>query len=327
MVLRPLLGVVFAFALADSAASQSTAELTTQLAKAETVDAAMVGDDGSKSDTYRIYERWRDRATVAELQGFTRHQSPVVRCYAVRALVELEAGVDWPAILQGFLRDTAQVRTFSGCCLADEKVGDVVFDDVRPRLSDEQVLDFAEALIRGKSPLYAREWALRNLRLRDGMLHVVRDLARAGDAPAGIALARYHLPVDVPVLIDLLRADEPFDENAQFLAAAEHADPQLLTPLLELEAAATRRLQHDNPSRLRFWLQAIAVQKSESAGAFLARFLAATHPGSDFAEGDLLATMADTLQPYGDVTAFTAARAELARRQAARQQQDKRRPR
>lgn len=327
MVLRPLLGVAFAFGLASSAAGQSTAELTAQLAKSATVDDAMVGDDGAKSETYRTYERWRDRATIAELQDFTRHQSPVVRCYAVRALVELEAAVDWPAILQGFLRDTAGVRTFRGCCLADEKVGDVVFDEVRPRLGDEQVLDVAEALIRGRSPLYAREWALRNLRLRDGMLHVVRDLARAGDAPAGIALARYHLSVDVPVLVDLLCGDEPFDENAQFLAAAEHADPRLLKPLLQLEAAATRRLQHDHPSRLRFWLQAIAAQQSEPAGAFLARFLGATHPDNDFAEGDLLATMADTLKPYGDVTAFAAVRAELARRQAARQQQGERRRR
>jgi hypothetical protein len=116
----------------------------------------------------------------------------------------------------------------------------------------------------------------------------------------------------------LLRRAEPFDENAQFLAAAEHGDPQLLAPLIALEGAATRRLQQDNPSRLRFWLQAIAVQQSEPAGAFLDRFLTATHPGSDFREGDLLATMADTLQPYPDVAAFTAVRAELARRQAAR---------
>lgn len=322
MLRRALPHLVCTLGLAATAPGQSIAELTAQLAKAATVDAAMVGDDGDKSDTYRTYERWRDLATVAELRQCTRHPSPVVRAYAVRALVELEADLDWPTVLQQFLRDTAKVRTFSGCCLADEQVGDVVFTEVRPRLTDEQVLDVAEALIRGESPLYAREWVLRNLRLRDGMLHVVRALARAGDAPAGIALARYRLPVDAPVLIALLRADEPFDDNARFLAAAEHKDPRLLTPLLELEAAATRRLQHDNPSRLRFWLQAIAAQKTAPAGAFLARFLAATHPGTDFAERDLLATMADTLQPYGDVTAFAAVRAELARRQASRRQQD-----
>jgi hypothetical protein len=310
--------IALALGLAVAAPAQSIADLTTQLAKAATVDAAMVGDDGGKSDTYRTYEHWRDRATVAELKEFTHHTSPIVRTYAVRALVELDAEVDWPAILQGFLRDTIEVTTCSGCCRAKEQVGDVVFGDVRPRLTAEQVQDFAEAAIRGNSPLYAREWALRNLHLRDGMLHVVRGLARAGDAPACIALARYRLPVDVPVLIALLRRAEPFDENAQFLAAAEHGDPQLLAPLIALEGAATRRLQQDNPSRLRFWLQAIAVQQSEPAGAFLDRFLTATHPGSDFREGDLLATMADTLQPYPDVAAFTAVRAELARRQAAR---------
>jgi hypothetical protein len=307
-----------AIACAGIVPAQTLAELTATLAAAATVDDAMVGDDGAKSDTYRAYERWRGRATTAELLAFTRHESANVRAYAVKALVDLEATVDWPASLQGFLHDTAEVTTFRGCCLAKEKVGDVAIDLVRPWLTDEQVLDLAEVLIRGKSPLYAREWALRNLRLRDGMLHLVRDLARAGDAPAGIALARYHLPVDVPVLVDLLRAPEPFDGNAPFLAAAEHGDARLLEPLLALEGAARRRIGVDNPSRLRFWLQAIAVQKSEPAGAFLARFLRTAEPENDWKRRDLLTTMQATIAPYADVDAFAEVRAEVARRQAAR---------
>lgn len=307
--------IVFAFVLVGAASGQSVPELTARLAAAATVDDAMVGDDGIESDTYRTYERWRDRASISELRDFVRHPSPVVRVYAVRALLEQETELDWPSVLQGFLRDTADVTTFSGCCLAKQKVGDVVFEDVRPRLTDDQVLDAAEALIDGHSPLHAREWALRNLRLRDRMLHIVRELARGGDGPAGIALARYRLSADVPVLTRLLQADAPFDDNAPFLAAGIHADPRLLAPLTALADAAKRRLERDNPSRLRFWLQAIAAQRSPQAGAFLADFLRSVRPASDFAERDLLATMAQAMEPCAGLAAFADARAELSRRQ------------
>lgn len=308
----------FVLLAAPLAPAQTLAEMTATLASAETVDDAMVGDDGHTSGTYRVYVRWRDRATDDELRGAVRHAAPNVRAYAVRALVERETVVDWPALLRDFLADTAMVTTCSGCCQAHEKVGDVVFETVRPRLTEEQLQDFAEALIRGQSPLYAREWALRTLRLRDGMLHPVRTLAKAGDAPAAIALARYGLQADAPILAALLRDDgEPFDENAQFLAAEIHRGPALLAPLLALDGAAKRRIGFDHPYRLRFWLQAIAAQRSAAAGAFLDRFLREVHPDSDHKEQDLVKTMAETIAPYAEVEAFAAVRAEVERRQAA----------
>lgn len=305
---------------ASPVGAQTLAELTATLAAARTVDDAMVGEDGGKSPTYAVYERWRDRASQAELLAAVAHEAPTVRAYAVRALVEREAVVDWPRILRGFLRDTAIVTTFRGCCLAEQKVGDVMFDTVRPRLTEDQLQDFAEAAIRGQSPLYAREWALRNLRLRDGMLHEVRALAENGDAPAGIALARYGLAAEAKILAALLRDDgAPFDENAQFLAAAIHRDPALLAPLLALEHAAKRRIGIDNPSRLRFWLQAIAAQRSEPAGAFLFRFLRETRPENEFKERDLVRTMTAALEPHVGVAFFASVHDELARRRAPQQ--------
>lgn len=295
-------------------------ELTAALGKAETVDDAAVGDGGEKSETYRIYERWRSRATVHELRRLTRDASAVVRAYAVKALVDTEAEVDWPAIVTERLLDTAEVTTFEGCCRARQFTGDVVFTLVRPHLTAEQVLDAAEALITKKSPLYAREWALRTLRLRDGMLHTVRELASNGDTPAAIALARYGLPVDVPILTRLLQADSPFDDNASFLAAGMHRDPRLLAPLLAIEGKARRRLEADNPSRLRFWLQAIAAQRSADAAGFLSRFLAAVEPGTGFREKDWLETYELVLAPHADCPAFDAVRAALHQRGGAPRQ-------
>jgi hypothetical protein len=298
--------------LALSGRAQTVEELTAILARAETVDAEAIGYEGERTATYRAYEQWRDRATAAELLACTRHASPTVRAYAVRALVDVEADVDWPRVLDGLLHDTADVTTVTGCCLALRKLGDVCFEAVRPRLTPDQLQDVAEAAIRGRSPLDAREWALRNLTLRDGMLHEVRALAAAGDAAAGIALARYRLPVDVPILMRLLEREEPFDDNAAFLAAQVHPDPRLLPPLLALEPAARERLERDHAGRLRHWLGAIAAQRSAAAGDFLLQLLRARRAVGPVAEREFAAELIEVLAPYADVAAFAAVRAEAA---------------
>jgi hypothetical protein len=297
--------------------AQTLAELTAVLARAASVDDEAVGFAGATSDTWRAYERWRGLATGEELRELTRHEHPNVRVYAVRALVETGAATDFVAIMKERLVDAAAVTTFSGCTLQQQLAGDVVFTTLRPRLTDEQMLDLAEALLAQQSPLAAREWVLRNLRLRDGMLHRVRALAKGGDGPAAIALARYGLPGDVPILIQHLRAEDPFATNTQFLAAAIHKDAKLLAPLVDLEAAASARIEHDNPSRLRFWLQAIAAQRSAEAGRFLLRFLQDTRPADPFREKDLLGTYKQVLVEHAACPEFEAVRAELQRRHAA----------
>ena len=296
---------------------QTLAELTAQLAGAETVDGSMVGDDGHESDTWRAYEKWRGLATVAELRELTKHTSPVVRAYAVRALVEIEAPVDFAAIAAERLMDVAKVTTFEGCCRAEQFVGDVILATMRPRLSPEQILDLAEALIGKHSPLHAREWSLRTLRLRDGMLHTVRTMAANGDAVAGIALARYALPVDAKVLAKLLQTEAPFDDNAWFIAAEVHRDPSLLAPLVAIEGKARSRMATDNPSRLTSWLQAIAAQQSPEASAFLLRFLQGNRLADGFKEKDLLNTYKQALVAYPQCSAFDAVRTELKQRIAA----------
>jgi hypothetical protein len=299
------------------ARGQTLAELTDVLAAAATVDDQAVGDDGSKSATYRAYERWRSLATQKQLRELTSHQSPNVRAYAVIALVETDAECDWKNLVRERLFDVAEVTRFEGCCQSKQKVGDVCFTAVRSKLSDDEVLDLAEVMLQKNCPLYAREWALRTLRFRDGMLHVVRGLAKAGDGPAAIALARYGLAPDVPILIQHLRAADPFDRNTQFLAAAIHRDPQLLPPLLAIEGAARKRIEADNPSRLRFWLQAIAAQHSAGAAQFLLQFLRSTRSEDPFREKDLLETFEAVLAEHGEDAAFRGVREELAARKAA----------
>jgi len=209
------------------------------------------------------------------LQELLRHDSPIVRCYAVRGLLDTEAKVDWPQVVLACIGDQAEVTERSSCETSKCPAGDLVFQLVRTRkvLRDEAMLDVAEQLVLRKSPLFAREWALRNLQFRDGMLHTIRTLAEAGDAPALVALARYRLQKDLPLLLARLQRPDPFADNCRFLAAEISADPKLLPALQALVPAAFARLQVDSACRLRFWLAAIAVQDGEAAAAVLRTFV------------------------------------------------------
>jgi len=307
---------VVASLLAASLPAQSLEELTARLATAATLDGPMVGEDGAKSDTWRTYERWRDLATIDELRRFTRHASPMVRGYAVRALVAADAAVDFATVAADHLLDDAKVTTFDGCCQAEEMIGDVIVDFVRPKLSTEQVLDLGEALLAKKSPLFACEQALRTLRFRDAMLHTVRALVDGGSATAAIALARYRLQPDAARIASLLRTDRPFADNAWFEAAAIHGDPSLLEPLVAIEGKARRHVESDNFHRLFSWLRAIAAQQSAEAAAFLVRFLAETTTGTPFRERDLLDTMKRAISDWPRCPAFDELRAALQRRHA-----------
>ncbi|MCR9246447.1 MAG: hypothetical protein NXI31_15545 [bacterium] len=247
--------------------SQGADKVVRQLAAAKTYDDEIVAD--RPSATYLLYERLVGSRTTEELVELASHESSVLRCYAVRALIESEAHSKLVEIVRAHLTDEAKVRVRRGSVVYDTTAGDLIFTLSRPGLETDELHDLAEQMVRQGSPLYAREWGLRNLRFRDGMLHVIRGLAKRGDAPAAIALARYGLHPDGDILVRHLRAPRPFDDNCRFLAAEISRDPRLMPVLQELGRAATARLQRDNAYRLRFWLRAIAAQRSEGAAKFM----------------------------------------------------------
>jgi hypothetical protein len=254
--------------LCASLPAQHAAEPVAALAAAPAYDDEIVGD--APSPVFRDYRRLVAAATPAGLRALAAHDSAIVRCYAVRGLVELGATKELPAVLREHALDTARVEVRTGCERYATNAGDLMFDLARPKLAGEELLDIAEHLVRGASPLYARQWALRNVRFRDGMLHAIRALAKGGDAAALIALARFRVASDVPLLAERLHGDAAiFDDNCVFLAAEVSRDARLLPALAALAAAAQERLRRDNAYRLRFWLLAIAAQRSPEAAELL----------------------------------------------------------
>jgi len=294
--------------------AQTVDELTATLAQAESLDDEAVGEGGVKSATYRTFEALRDKATKEQLLKLLEHGSPIVRGYAVRALADRKEQVDWLATLRRFATDAAPVKTFQGCILSDQLLGDALVEFARAQqlLTDEQWLDFAETLVEAKSKLFAREWALRNLKFRDGMLHMLRELAKDGDGPAHVALSRFCIGKDLPLLVAHLQRDDAFGDDTGFLAALQHHDPSLLPVLVALAPKARQKLAAGSTPQPRAWLMAIAAQQSAEAAGFLAAFLKAT-PADTPPHRDVVNLVKAAVVPYPGAAVFDEVRAELKR--------------
>ncbi len=243
------------------------------LRTAETLDDAMVGEDGAESETHRRFVRLRSLATPGQLLNLCRDRSAIVRCYALRALADAHEGVALLPILREHLRDTGEVTTFSGCIQARENAGDVMIETARPRLTEAQTAELAMDLVRTASPLEARGTFLRTLRFPDAFAPSLRALAEAGDSAALVALARFGLPEDLDTLRAALRPAEKLVDVFDALRAAEASASTRLHGALEALAPLVRRtLRNDAGYRARPWLAALVAQRTPAAAALLTDF-------------------------------------------------------
>lgn len=294
--------------------AQTVPELTATLAAALTLDDEAIGDGGEKSATYRAFEQLRSKASREELLARLDHENPIVRAYAALALADRKEKVDWLALLRAHAADAEKVMTFRGCVKAEELCGDVLVELAREQklLDDKGWLDLAETLVTKKSPLAAREWCLRTLTFREPMQPALRELAKAGDGPAHIAMARAGNVKDLPLLVAHLQRDAVFADDTALLAAQVFPHASLLPSLLALDGKAREQMAAGRAQRLRNWLAAIAAQRSAPAADFLAGFLKARElPRPQRRE--LLNLMKAAIVPFPDDAVFAPVREELVR--------------
>jgi len=255
---------------------EPAAKALARLRIATSLDDAAVGAAGMKSETYRAYEVLRDTAPAGALVALTGDKRPIVRCYAFRALAEKHPRVDLFAILKRHLEDVAKVDTFRGCMMAGEKVGDVMIQDARARLHQQEEGRLLGLLINKESKLAARASLLRTAMVPVELLPELRRLVDAGDQNALIAVARHKKPEDVGRIEAALRAKfgslHP-DLLPAFRAATIHPDPKLLPALEALAPRARIELKQKAAQRLRFLFEALAAQQSPRATEVLAGFL------------------------------------------------------
>jgi len=289
---------LIAWLLAAPLGAQSLAELTEQLAAAEAYEDELVDD--RPSTVHALYRQLAAAASPRQLLELTSHDVPIVRCYATRALAEGGHHARLPDVVGRHLLDQDAVKVHKGTARYQTCAGDLIFELARPRLAPRSLHRLAERMVREDCPLYAREWALRNLRFGDGMLALIRRLADEGDSAAAIAMARYRLKADVVILVRHLERPCPFDDDCRFLAAEISRDPRLMTALEKLESAAIARLRRDDPYRLLFWLRAVTAQRSGRAVDFLTHLLL-SHQTEDRRKLEgLRATILEAIEEHPD---------------------------
>jgi hypothetical protein len=242
---------------------------------ADTYDDEAVGYAGAKTDTYKAFEVLRARAGVELLRRLTDDEDPILRCYALRALVTAHPEEPIGPVVLEHLTDTEDVETFSGCIRATDKAGDVMLDMSWPRLSGPWKQRILAKLVEPDCPLAGRGTALRSRTFGPDLRARIRALAMAGDEDALVALARYRDPEDLPLIEAPLGAESaPYVARLRALTAAKlHAHPALLPVLAALEGEARIALEGRSPHHARFWFEAVAAQRSPKAAALLLRIL------------------------------------------------------
>lgn len=118
-------------------------QLVDQLAAQKLIAGDSVSDDGHEPPEYRLYLRLIGVATKDEMLALTQHESPIVRGYAARYVVEHAFST---AHLELLLADATMVTTFEGCSQDTEPMSWVVVqalcdhrDAPGPRASLQQI--------------------------------------------------------------------------------------------------------------------------------------------------------------------------------------------
>ncbi len=234
----------------------------------------LIGFAGTEPPSVAAYERLAKHATWLQLEALTLDESPIVRCHAIRALAEYHPKYDLVPSLLGNLLDDARITRRSGCCISKQRIGDVMLSSVWNLLQSSQRLRLVEFMMATDSRLDMRDRALRSMRLPERMLPQLRKLARGGDGPATIAVARLQKPRDVALLQDLLLSPRSLVDLMDVLRAVrihphQQLEPALLARTNEAESLIRRRL----PMRARFWIEAVAALRTERGTAVFATLL------------------------------------------------------
>ena len=291
----------------------AAAAAATDLRKAPSLDDEAIGYAGIKSAAYRAYERLRDAATAAELIVWVGDDSPMLRCYAFRALVEKHPDVALGPLLLPQLGDRSKVTTMRGCMRAERYATDVLLELAAPVLpvADQRALH--ARLVRDETApaLDARGRALRSEKFAKDLLPVIERLARGGDDEALIALMRYGRPADLALLRERLQADRGLKELHFVLWAAEvRPDPALMPLLAAIAPKAHRQLRRDTGHRMRQWFAAVAAQRSEAAAATLRAFVRDTD-ASESRQRSMRTCLRKVLEKHAGVAVYDELRRSL----------------
>ncbi len=219
-------------------------DLERQVARLE-AGGSVVLEPGA-GELYLAYVALREGAAGPELRQLLQHASAVVRAYAFQALAEREPESSLLPELLVAIDDVAVVQRGGGRS-EQSTVADLALERVQHRLTASERDVVARRLLAAGTPLRFAARIKREWTLGPELHEALRELARGGDGEALPALARYHDPADIPLLLAGLR--EPTLEQA-LQAIAEFPDASFVPPLeaVQRELLRAPRQQPGQPS-------------------------------------------------------------------------------
>ena len=205
-------------------------KLVKKMEKDNMYKSSAVGYAGVRTDQWKRFEKIRVEATEEELIILTDHQNPAVRSYAFQALAEHKSESTFE-ILLNHVTDTAQVRTFQGCIVSSQTVGDFFMDVVTPQYIslDAYKLNRRERktvdsllLYNDKAKIRSRSTLLQKLEKDESNYERIRKIyLKERDPNALVALSKFNLEKDKQFIIDWLTKAKTRDQY-HGLKAARH---------------------------------------------------------------------------------------------------------
>lgn len=279
--------IAFLLILASSLYGQTTTKnvpdeidsLIQVMVKENVVAGMAVGYAGEEPEQWRRYDRLRLFTSVDTLAILTNHSSPIIRCYSFQALVDNKSKNLFPILLKHLL-DTARVKTFFGCIMEEEKVGDYFFDALTPEsgasndlltLKQRSHID-SILLFDTRIRLEAKLHLLRQLPVSQKYYSRVREIAMQEHLPiATLALARYQNQEDIPFIKKCLR-----NKDSQYFGiygVREFPDTAFYISLLNIFEQEWKNKYYDYP-KWRILYQALSKYPNPKTLALFERTLA-----------------------------------------------------
>ena len=243
--------------------------------QAENYDDHAIGYAGIESATFRSYKVLRSGAPTEVLLELCRDADPVVRAYAVRALVEENRDTDLAAVVLAAARDREPLPFQQGCCLGKEPFADVVMWDVLDALPAEARARVVHTVVFEDGPSPTRTRLLCNEAFGPVSRAQLRAFADAGEDPALVALARYGDGADqLRILRALSRPQEKWVAYWNALRAASlDPHPSFREALVQVGTRACREAKELGAARIDPWVAAMVAHDHPDAAAVLVRFL------------------------------------------------------
>ncbi len=257
---------------------ETRAQAIAILVGAESYDEESVGLAGAKSTTFRAYEWLRENVAVEEWAELTAHESPVVRCYAVRALADAKDPERLrKAVFEG-IRDTARVRHFQGCIMGEAHVGDVIVRIGLAGFDEETRAELRDAMLASDVPLLERERMLWTGAFGDKHVDRVLELARDGNLHALRGLATRKHPEASKIIVKILGGakteggdeDDEVCLHSAVMSTVGWPDPRFWKGLDRMRERAAKELNHN---WVRDYMKAVAGYENEAAARVLHQLL------------------------------------------------------